>query len=760
MNIKKTVLFPFALAAICQVQAQNSKMDVFVKDLMSKMTLEEKIGQLNQEAVSDGVLTGSVVQGGIPEKIAKGQVGSTFGIWGADKLRKLQDIAVNNTRLKIPLIFALDVIHGHRTLFPIPLGVSSTWDLNLIEQSAQIAAKESTADGLKWVFSPMVDIARDPRWGRVSEGAGEDPYLGSMIAKAMVRGYQGKNLSDSNTVLACVKHFALYGGAEAGREYNTVDMSPIKMFEYYLPPYKAAIDAGAASIMTSFNDLNGVPATANRWLLTDLLRKQWGFTGLVVSDYTAVNELSAHGLGDLQTVSAKSLHAGLDMDMVGEGFLKTLAQSLKEGKVTLEEINNACQRVLEAKYKAGLFADPYKTLNADRKEKDILSADNRAFARKLAAHSFVLLKNANQVLPLQKKGTIALVGPLADSRRNMLGTWSVSGEWDKAVTVKEGIENAVSGKAKIIYAKGANISDDAAFNKRVNVFGEEISIDPKSPEELIKDAVAAANQSDVVVAVVGEAADMSGESASRSNIDIPESQRNLLKALVATGKPVVAVLYNGRPLTLEWEDKNLNAILDVWFGGTEGGNAIADVLFGDHNPSGKLTMTFPRNVGQIPIYYNHKNTGRPFDETKDSPKFKSDYLDVSNTPLYPFGYGLSYTTFEYGTPTVSETNPQGNAPIQLKVLVKNTGKYAGEETAQLYVSDPVASISRSLIDLKGFQKVFLKPGESKELSFIITPDLLKFYNPDLKYDWEAGDFIFRVGGSSANTKSVKVNWSK
>lgn len=757
--IKKKIAFSLALLTFSQIHAQTSKMDIYVRNLMSKMTLEEKIGQLNQEAVSDGVLTGSVVQGGVSEKISKGQVGSTFGIWGAEKLRKLQDLAVKNSRLHIPLLFGLDVIHGHRTLFPIPLGISATWDMDLIEKSAQIAAKEATADGLKWVFSPMVDIARDPRWGRVSEGAGEDTYLGSMIAKAMVRGYQGKNLADTNAVLACIKHFALYGGAEAGREYNTVDMSPIKMYQYYLPPYKAGIDAGAASIMTSFNDLNGIPSTANRWLLTDLLRKQWGFNGLVVSDYTAVNELTAHGLGDLQTVSALSLHAGLDMDMVGEGYLTTLAKSLKEKKVTLAEIDSACKHVLEAKYKAGLFQNPYNGINPDRASKEILTPENRAFARKLAAHSFVLLKNENQILPLQKTGTIALVGPLADSRRNMLGTWSVSGEWDKAVTVREGIENAVGSKAKIIYAKGANISDDTIFNKKVNVFGEEISIDEKSPETLIKEAVSAAQKSDVVIAVVGEAADMSGESSSRSNIDIPESQKTLLKALVATGKPVVAVLYNGRPLTLDWEDKNLNAILDAWFGGTEGGNAIADVLFGDYNPSGKLTMSFPRNVGQIPIYYNHKNTGRPYEEGGPT-KFKSDYLDVPNTPLYPFGYGLSYTHFDYDQPTISEKKPKGNTSIELKVKVKNTGKYAGEETVQLYVSDPVASVTRSVIDLKGFKKVFLKPGEEKEVVFAINTDDLKFYNEQLKYDWEPGEFIFRVGGSSAHTKSVTVDWSK
>lgn len=759
MKIARKIGLSALLLATMHAHAQKQDMQTFVSTLMSKMTLEEKIGQLNQEAVSDGVLTGATIQGGVNEKIRKGQVGSTFGISGADKLHQLQEIAVKNSRLHIPLIFALDVIHGHRTLFPIPLGISATWDLNLIRQSAQIAAKEATADGLKWVFSPMVDIARDPRWGRVSEGAGEDPYLGSLIAKAMVLGYQGKNLADTNAVLACVKHFALYGGAEAGREYNTVDMSPVKMYEYYLPPYKAAIDAGAASVMTSFNDLNGVPSTANRWLLTDLLRRQWGFNGLVVSDYTAVNELEAHGLGDLQTVSAKALHAGLDMDMVGEGYLTTLQKSLQEGKVTSAEIDTACRRVLEAKYKAGLFENPYAALNPDRKAKDILTPANRALARKVAAHSFVLLKNENQVLPLRKSGTIALVGPLADSRRNMLGTWSVSGEWDKAVTVLEGVRNAVGNSAKILYAKGANISDDTVFARKVNVFGEEISIDPRSPETLVKEAVDAANQADVVVAVVGEAADMSGESSSRSNIDIPESQQILLKALVATGKPVVAVLYNGRPLTLSWENDHLNAILDVWFGGTEGGNAIADVLFGDYNPSGKLTMTFPRSVGQIPIYYNHKNTGRPLEDGGPT-KFKSDYLDVPNTPLFPFGYGLSYTTFKYSDLKVSNAKPKGNEPIQVSVKITNTGKYAGEETAQLYISDPVASVTRSVQDLRGFQKVFLHPGESKILSFIVDTNSLKFYNSDLKYDWEPGGFIIRVGTNSAETQAVKVVWNK
>ncbi|QES89603.1 beta-glucosidase BglX [Rhizosphaericola mali] len=760
MRLKQWIVLSSIVGCVSSLNAQQNEMNKFVSNLMSKMTTDEKIGQLNQEAVSDGVLTGSIVQGGVDEKIKKGQVGSTFGIWGASKLRRLQEMAVNNSRLHIPLLFGLDVIHGHRTLFPIPLGISTSWDLNLIQQSAHYAAKEATADGLKWVFSPMVDIARDPRWGRVSEGSGEDPYLGSLIAKAMIKGYQGNSLADTMNVLACIKHFALYGGAEAGREYNTVDMSLIKMYEYYFPPYKAAVDAGAASVMTSFNDLNGVPSTANRWLLTDVLRKQWGFNGLVVTDYTAVSELIAHGIGkDLQEVSAKSLAAGTDMDMVSEGFLNTLGKSLKEGKITIAQIDSACKRVLEAKYKAGLFKNPYAGLDSNRYEKEILTKENRAFARKLASHSMVLLKNENQILPLQKKGTIALVGPLADSRRNMLGTWSVSGEWDKAVTVKEGIENAVDGKAKIIYAKGANISDDTLFNQKVNVFGEEISIDEKSPETLIKEAVDAANNSDVVVAVVGEAADMTGESSSRSHIDIPESQAKLLRALVATGKPVVAVLFNGRPLTLDWEKEHLTGILDAWFGGTEGGNAIADILFGDYNPSGKLTMTFPRNVGQIPIYYNHKNTGRPYVEGGPT-KFKSDYLDVPNTPLYPFGYGLSYTTFAYDAPTISNTHPKGNAPVKLSVKVSNTGKYAGEETVQLYISDPVASVTRSVEDLKGFQKVYLNPGESKVVNFIIDTESLKFYNANLKYDWEPGEFTFRVGTNSEDTKAVTVHWDK
>lgn len=730
------------------------------KALMAKMTLEEKIGQLNLIIPGGAAITGSVVSTDVESKIKKGLVGGLFGITSPEKVRKVQDLAVKNSRLHIPMIFGLDVIHGHKTIFPIPLGLSASWDLGLIEQSARIAATEATADGLNWAFSPMVDIARDARWGRISEGSGEDPYLGGEIAKAMVRGYQGTDLSKNNTLMACVKHFALYGGAEAGREYNTVDMSRIKMYEYYLPPYKAAVDAGAGSMMSSFNEIDGVPATGNKWLLTDLLRKEWGFKGFVVSDYTSLNEMIAHGVGDLQTVAAQALKAGLDMDMVGEGMLTTLGKSIKEGKVSVADVDKACLRILEAKFKLGLFDDPYRYIDESRPAKDILTAANRQAARNIAAHSMVLLKNNNQVLPLKKSGTIALVGPLADNRRNMLGTWVVAGDWKQSVSVLEGIKNVAGNSVNIISAKGANITDDTAFFlKRVNALGVEAEIDPRSPAEMINEAVAAANKADVVVAVVGESSNMSGESSSRADISIPASQQALLKALAQTGKPLVVVLFNGRPLTLTWENDHATAILDAWAPGTEAGNAIADVLFGNYNPSGKITATFPRSVGQIPIYYNHKNTGRPFN-ANDFPKFKSNYLDESNDPLYPFGYGLSYTSFEYSPVKLSKTNLKGEEKLTATVTLKNTGKYAGEEVVQLYISDPVASVTRSVKDLKGFQKVNLQPGESKEISFHVTTEQLSFFNSNLKKVWEPGKFVIQIGTNSSDVQAAEVQWSK
>jgi len=752
--MKKTLsLFLLLTLLILQTQAQDSKMNTFITNLMSKMTLEEKIGQTNL-VTPGGAVTGAVVSKDVEDKIRKGAVGGLFGITtGPDKIRQAQEIAVKNSRLHIPLMFGLDVIHGHKTVFPIPLGLSCSWDTTLIEKSARIAAVEASADGIDWAYSPMVDIARDPRWGRIAEGAGEDPYLGSLVARAMVKGYQGNDMAKNDAVMACVKHFALYGAAEAGRDYNPVDMSRLRMYQVYLAPYKAAVDAGVGSVMSSFNEIDGIPATGNKWLLTDVLRKQWGFKGLVVSDYTSVSEMSAHGMGDLQKVSALALNAGLDMDMVAEGYLNTLKKSLQEKKVTIQQIDAACRHVLEAKYKLGLFDDPYRRMNAERAAKEILSDDHRKFAREIATHSFVLLKNDNQVLPLKKSGTIALVGPLASSQRNMLGTWSVSGDFSKSITVLDGIKNVAGNAVNVIYAKGANLSDDSEFIKRVNVFGPEVEVDKRSPEEMITEAVDAAGKSDVVVAVVGEAADMTGEASSMSDISIPESQRNLLKALIKTGKPVVIVLFNGRPMTLTWENDHVSAILDAWFGGTEAGNAIADVLFGNYNPSGKLSTSFPRNVGQIPIYYSHKNTGRPYDGT-GFPKFKSNYLDVSNDPLYPFGYGLSYTKFSYSDITLDGKQIIPGETLHVKVTVTNTGNYDGEETVQLYIRDMVASVTQPVKVLKKFQKIFLTKGESKEVTFSLGLDNLKFYNNDLKLIYEPGDFKVFVGSNSQDVKEA------
>ncbi len=738
-----------ATTAVAQTAAQ--KKAAFISNLMKQMTLDEKIGQLNL-VTPGGAVTGSVVSSDVEAKLKKGQVGGLFGIDGPAKIRQAQEIAVKESRLHIPLIFGLDVIHGHKTVFPIPLGLSASWDMALIERSARIAANEATADGLNWTFSPMVDISRDPRWGRISEGNGEDPYLGSQIAKAMVKGYQGDDLSKNNTLLACVKHFALYGGAEGGRDYNTVDMSKVRMYNEYLPPYKAAVEAGVGTVMSSFNVIDGVPATGNKWLLTDLLRKQWGFKGMVVSDYTSVNEMINHGVGDLQAVSAQSLNAGLEMDMVGEGFLTTLKKSLKEGKVTLAQIETACRHVLEAKYDLGLFDDPYRYCSEDRAKNEILSAANRAEARMIAARTFVLLKNEKQLLPLKKNGTIAVVGPLADSRRNMLGTWSVAGQHDKSVTVLEGIK-ASAGSTNVLYAKGANLSDDPIFAKKINVFGTEIEIDKRSPDEMIKEALEAASKSDVIVAVVGEAADMTGEASSMASLDIQPSQKKLLHALKATGKPIVMVLYTGRPLTLNWEAANMDAILNVWFGGTEGGNAVGDVLFGAYNPSGKLSASFPYSVGQIPVYHSMLNTGRPYNNEEFS-KFKSNYLDIPNQPLFPFGFGLSYTKFEYSAVSLSASSLKIGGTIKATVTVKNTGSFDGEEVVQLYLRDVVGSISRPMRELKGFQKIFLKAGESKEVTFIIHSNDLKFYNSALQFVNETGDYELFIGTNSAETQKA------
>ena len=757
--MKRILLINILLISLtAYTQTQDTKMKTYVDALMKKMTLDEKIGQLNLITPGSGIPTGSVVSTDVEKKIKEGKVGGLFGVIGVDKIKQAQKLAIEQSRLKIPLIFGSDIIHGYKTTVPIPLGLSASWDMKLIEHSAREAAIEATADGLCWTFSPMVDIARDPRWGRIAEGGGEDPYLGSQIARAMVKGYQGDDLSKNNTLMACVKHFALYGAAEAGRDYNTTDMSRVRMYNEYLPPYKAAIEAGAGSVMSSFNEIDGVPATGNKWLLTDLLRKQWGFKGFVVSDYTSVNEMINHGMGDLQTVSALALNAGLDMDMVGEGFLTTTKKSLAEGKVTQKQIEEACRRILEAKYKLGLFDDPFRYIDEGRMKQEVLTAERRKESREIAAHTFVLLKNNSQALPLKKTGTVALIGPLANDKSNMLGTWAVSGDPQMSIPVLEGMKNVGGSSVNIIYAKGANISDDTLFAKKINVFGTRIDIDKRNPDEMLREALEAANRSDVIVAVVGEASEMSGEAASRTDITIPESQKKLIRALGKTGKPLVLVVMSGRPLALTEENELATSMIITWHAGIEAGNAIADVLFGNYNPSGKLSATFPRNLGQVPIYYNHKNTGRP--SAPNSPKFQSNYLDAPNTPLFPFGYGLSYTSFSYGDISISNNSPKGNQTISASITVTNTGKFDGEEVVQLYIRDVVGSITRPLSELKGFQKISLKAGESKAVSFSISPGELKFYNYNLKYDWEAGEFQIMIGGNSSDVKMVKVNWAK
>lgn len=734
-------------------QQQDAKMNTFITNLMKRMTLDEKIGQLNLPGAGD-ITTGQASSSDIASKIKAGKVGGLFNIKGVDKIREVQRIAVENSRLKIPLLFGMDVIHGYQTGFPIPLALSCSWNMDLIKRTAQIAAQEASADGICWTFSPMVDIARDPRWGRIAEGAGEDPYLGSEIAKAMVQGYQGTDLKKNNTIMACVKHFALYGAAEAGRDYNTVDMSHLTMYNTYFPPFKAAVDAGVGSIMTSFNEIDGIPASGNKWLMTDVLRKQWGFKGFVVTDYTAINEMIDHGMGDLKTVSAMSLRAGTDMDMVGEGYLTTLKQSLKEGKVSLAQIDAACRRILEAKYKLGLFDDPYKYANIERSKAEVFTPANRAEARKLSSETFVLMKNQNQLLPLKKSGTIALVGPLADNRPNMPGTWSVAVDWAKSVTLLEGMKEVGGPNTKVLYTKGSNLDLDSVYEERATMFGKTLNRDPRTPEEMIREAVGIAMQSDVIVAALGEAAEMSGESSSRTNLDIPQAQKDLLTALLRTGKPVVLVLFTGRPLTIKWETENVPAILNVWFAGTEAGSAIADALFGDVNPSGKLSTTWPQNVGQIPLYYNHKNTGRPLEEGKWFQKFRSNYLDVSNEPLYYFGHGLSYTTFSYSDIKLSRDHLHPNETITATITVSNTGNYDGKEVVQLYIRDMVGSITRPVKELKDFKKIELKKGETKEVTFTITVDDLKFYNSALKYVAEPGEFKLMIGPDSKNVKQA------
>lgn len=751
--MKRLILSALLVFSFLPGFAQIKPMNEFIDELMSKMTVREKIGQLNllpSGTISTGISDNSPVM----ETISKGELGGILNLKGADNIRKLQEAAVKKSRLGIPIIFGMDVIHGYETVFPIPLALSCTWNIPAIEHSAQIAAKEASADGICWTYSPMVDIALDARWGRIAEGNGEDPFLGSRIAEAMVHGYQGDFTQNSN-IMACIKHFALYGAAESGRDYNTVDMSHLRMFNQYFPPYKAAVDAGAGSLMTSFNVVDYIPATANRWLLNDILRQKWNFNGFIVTDYGSIGEMIKHGVGDLQSSAVMALKAGTDMDMCAEAYIKTLEKSLNEGSITVEDINKACRRVLEAKYILGLFKDPYKFCDSQRRAKDIYTAENRKVARDIAAQSFVLLKNDNNVLPLKKQGKVALIGPLANSKYNVPGTWSVAATY-KYNTLYESMQQALKGKAQLLYAQGCNIVKDSVLQKD----GAFMRTIPRGDDAKMKsEALRIARQSDVIICAMGEEEEMSGECASRSNLELFDVQHELLVELLQLGKPVVLLNYSGRPTVLTWESKHVPAIMNVWFGGSESSDAICDVLFGDKVPSGKLTTSLPQTTGQEPLYYNHLPTGRPVDEgaTKFG-KFTSNYLDVRNDALYPFGYGLSYTTFKYSDMKLSANAMAKDGSLDATIKVTNTGNYDADEVVELYIHDVVCSISRPVKELKGFQRIHLAKGESKDVTFTITPDLLKFYNYNLDYTLEPGEFEVMVGPDSSAKNLHKLSF--
>ena len=746
-----SILAVAALMASCNTP--KDPMDAFVSDLMSQMTLQEKIGQLNQQVAGD-IVTGGAVDTEVSALLQKGEIGSVLNVRGVEQTYQLQKIAVEQSRLGIPLIVGMDVIHGYETVFPIPLGLAATWDLEGIEKSAQIAAKEASANGVAWTFSPMVDICVDPRWGRQAEGAGEDPWLGSRIAEAMVHGYQGNDLKDENTIMACIKHFALYGAAEAGRDYNTVDMSHLRMYNQYFAPYKAAVEAGAGSVMTSFNIVDGIPATANKWLVTDVLRNEWGFDGFVVTDYASIAEMEQHGISDRQHNAVLALKAGTDMDMVARSFVETLEQSLKEGLVSQNDIDTACRRILEAKYKLGLFDDPYRYCNPERAKNSTYHAEDRAVARQLTAESFVLLKNDGNVLPLKKQGTVALIGPMAEARAEMQGTWCVAANPSQYSTIKESLERALNGKGKLLCAQGCNIYDEAVVNQQMTSNYGFQSIPVVNASKAKQEAMDIARKADVIVCAMGETSHMNGEGTSRADLEMPAEQRELLASLKTLGKPIVLLNFAGRATVLKWESENIPAIMQVWYG-SECADAIADVLFGDVAPQGRLTVSMPQHTGQLPLYYNHLNTGRPVAESAvQYQTFASNYIDYRNTPLYPFGYGLTYTTFEYSDVTLNANEMAANGSVTASVTVTNTGDCDGTEVVQLYIRDLLGSVSRPVKELKGFERVALKKGESREVSFTITAEMLKFYNSELKYVAEPGDFAVLIGPNSAD-KALK-----
>ncbi len=724
------LLRPLALALalsmlLLSCVEKSDEKNAFVEHLMERMTLEEKIGQLT--LFSSGYdITGPTMHDNYANDIKAGKVGAVFNAFGVEFTTNLQRMAVEETRLGIPLLFGYDVIHGHRTIFPIPLGETASWDMDYIEKSARIAAIEATSEGLHWTFAPMIDVTRDPRWGRVAEGSGEDPFLTSMVARAKVRGYQGDNLYSTNTMLACAKHFAAYGAPQAGRDYHTVDISEIELRNTYLPPFKAAVEEGVATFMTAFNELFGVPATGSKFLLADVLREEWGFNGFVVTDYTSIKEMVPHGFAKNEMHAGElALNAGVDMDMQSGIYNNHLMQLLDEGKVSVETINRAVKRILTLKYELGLFEDPYRYSNIERQSENIMTPQHLEFARDFARRSIVLLKNDNKTLPLSKDiKTIAVIGPLADSQMDMIGSWSAAGDYKKSVTLLQGIRNKIGNSRRILHCIGTGVDD----NSRAG----------------FSEAIRLARASDAIVLAIGEHKNMSGEAASRSNINLPGMQEELALELSKTGKPLIVVLMNGRPLTIEKIDEKADAILETWFLGTTAGDAIADVLFGYYNPSGKLPVTFPRNVGQIPIFYNQKNTGRPYSDQK----YTSKYLDVANTPLYPFGYGLSYTTFEYSEVKLDDRIMTKAKPIKASVVVTNTGDVYGEEVVQLYTRQLVGNITRPVRELKAFKKIGLAPGESRVVTFCLSVDDIGFFNSSGEYCVEEGDFTVSIGTNS------------
>ena len=763
MKIFKKIMMPAAVVVVSAVfapeifaqritaeEVESKSKDEFIDGLLGRMTVDEKIGQLNLP--SYGNVKPDAKKSDIAGRITRGEVGGIFNIFGVDDIRALQEVAVEESRLGIPIIIGADICQGYKTTFPVPLALSCSWKPENIEEVARISAREVSTDGVCWTYSPMVDISRDARWGRVKEGAGEDPYLGSLMAAAWVRGYQSDDLSADTTIMACVKHFALYGASESGRDYNPVDMSRVTAMNYYMQPYKAAVDAGVGSVMTSFNEFESVPATGNSWLLRDILREEWGFEGFVVSDYTAIKEMVSHGVGNQDEVSLQAFKAGVDMDMIADFYDGSLKRLLDEGKMSEKELDAACRRMLVAKYDLGLFHNPYRYCNPERGEKELRSAANLAASRRIAAESYVLLKNDGDLLPLDGVKKVAVVGPLADSRANMCGSWAkdaVTGEYNGLV---ENLRKALGAGVEVVYARGCNLVDDEKYeynftSREINKRGD--------GKELLAEALKVVNGADVIIAAMGEAEAMSGEGASRAILEMPDCQKTLMDALDATGIPVAMVLFTGRPLALERQAAQADAVLNVWMGGSEAGAAIADVLTGKVNPSAKLTMSFPRVTGQCPIYYNHKNTGRPMAPEAWYTRYVSNYIDVPNEPLYPFGYGLSYTEYEYGQVKLSSDEMTADGTIEASVVVTNAGQRDGEEIVQLYLRDMVRSVTPPVMELKDYKRIALKAGESKTVTFNIDVNDLKFFNSALDYVAEPGEFTVMIGGNSLDVESAK-----